>query len=136
MELSRRTFLAGSAAGLVALSARRAAADANSTVVLALMGANNRGSQLATGFAKLKGVEFAYVCDPDERAIAKGIEAATSGGGRRAARTERFSQSARRSGSRRAGVCRAQSLACGGHDSGLRGRQARVCREALQPDTR
>jgi predicted dehydrogenase len=83
MELSRRTFLAGSAAGLVALSARRASADANSTVVLALMGANNRGSQLATGFAKLKGVEFAYVCDPDERAIAKGIDAATSGGGRK-----------------------------------------------------
>ena len=83
MELSRRTFLAGSAAGLVALSARRAAADANSTVVLALMGANNRGSQLATEFAKLKGVEFAYVCDPDERAIAKGIDAATSGGGRK-----------------------------------------------------
>ena len=74
MEFSRRTFLAGSAAGLVALSARRAAADANSTVVLALMGANNRGSQLATEFAKLKGVEFAYVCDPDERAIAKGIK--------------------------------------------------------------
>ena len=77
MELSRRTFVLGSTAGLVALSARRAtAADANSTIVLALMGANNRGSQLATGFAKLKGVEFAYVCDPDERAIAKGIEAA------------------------------------------------------------
>ena len=83
MELSRRTFVVGSTAGLVALSAQRAAADANSTVVLALMGANNRGSQLAAGFAKLKGVEFAYVCDPDERAIAKGIAAATSGGGRR-----------------------------------------------------
>jgi predicted dehydrogenase len=83
MELNRRTFVLGSTAGLVALAARRAAADANSTVVLALMGANNRGSQLATGFAKLKGVEFAYVCDPDERAIAKGIAAATSAGGRR-----------------------------------------------------
>src|SRR3954463_5815013 len=83
MKLNRRAFVTSSAAGLVALSARAAAADANSTVVLALMGANNRGSQLATGFAKLKGVEFAYVCDPDERAIAKGITAATSGGGRR-----------------------------------------------------
>src|SRR6476620_5163982 len=83
MELSRRTFVVGSTAGLIALSTRRAAADANSTIVLALMGANNRGSQLATGFAKFKGVEFAYVCDPDERAIAKGIAAATSGGGRR-----------------------------------------------------
>jgi len=83
MEFNRRTFIVGSAAGMLAFSARRAAADANSTVVLALMGANNRGSQLATGFAKLKGVEFAYVCDPDERATAKGIDAASSGGGRR-----------------------------------------------------
>jgi predicted dehydrogenase len=83
MELSRRTFVLGSAAGLTAFSARKAAASANSTIVLALMGANNRGSQVATGFAKLKGVEFAYVCDPDERAISKGIAAATSGGGRR-----------------------------------------------------
>src|SRR5262245_28807123 len=83
MNPSRRTFVVGSAAGILALSARRAVADANSTVVLALMGDNNRGSQLAAGFAKLKGVEFAYVCDPDERAIAKGIEAAASEGGRR-----------------------------------------------------
>ena len=50
---------------------------------LALMGANNRGSQLATGFAKQAGVEIAYVCDCDERAIGKGIEAATSNGGRK-----------------------------------------------------
>src|SRR5262245_56004823 len=83
MELNRRTFVLSSAVGIAALSARRAAANPNSTVVLALMGANNRGSQLATGFAKLKGVEFAYVCDPDERAIAKGIDAAASNGGRR-----------------------------------------------------
>jgi len=83
MELNRRTFVMGSAAGLAALTARRAAADANDTLVLALMGANNRGSQLAAGYAKLKGVEFAYVCDPDERAVAKGIDAATPSGGRR-----------------------------------------------------
>ena len=53
MGLSRRTFVVGSAAGLVALSAA-AAADANSTIGLATGGVNNRGSQLATGFAKLK----------------------------------------------------------------------------------
>src|SRR3954462_1334112 len=83
MEFTRRTFMVGSSTELLALSTRRAAADANSTVVLALMGANNRGSQLATGLSKLQGVEFEYVGDPDERAIAKGITAATSGGGRR-----------------------------------------------------
>jgi predicted dehydrogenase len=83
VSLTRRTFVASSAATLVGLASRRASADANSTLVLALMGANNRGSQLARGFAKTKGVEFAYVCDPDERAVAKGIEEAASQGGRK-----------------------------------------------------
>lgn len=44
------------------------------------MGANSRGSQLAEQFAKQAGCRIAYVCDPDERAIAKGIAAATSQG--------------------------------------------------------
>jgi predicted dehydrogenase len=80
-SINRRTFLA-SAAATAALSAgsRARAADANSTVVLALMGANNRGSQLALGFAQQTGVRIAYVCDPDERAIKKGIDAAASQG--------------------------------------------------------
>ena len=83
-DINRRTFLAGATAATVSLAAgRRArAAGANDTVVLALMGANNRGSQLAQGFAKLSGVEFAYVCDCDERAIAKGNAAAGQNGGR------------------------------------------------------
>lgn len=50
-------------------------------VVLALMGANSRGSYLARQFAQLPNVEFAYVCDPDERAIDKGTEAASREGG-------------------------------------------------------
>ena len=81
MGINRRTFVAGTAAGLAtAAAARRAAAnEAGRTVVLALMGAHSRGSQLAEGFSKLSGVEFAYVCDPDERGLAKGIDAATFG---------------------------------------------------------
>lgn len=80
MTPNRRSFLATSA-GLAALAAARSrAADANSEVVLALMGANSRGSQLAQQFAKQNGCRIAYVCDPDERAIAKGIAAATSQG--------------------------------------------------------
>ena len=80
-HLDRRTFLAGAAAGVAVSSFKRArAADANSEVVLGLMGANSRGSQLASQFAKQQGCRIAYVCDPDERAIAKGIEAATSQG--------------------------------------------------------
>jgi predicted dehydrogenase len=84
-EFNRRTFLASTAAATVGFAARNTAraADANDTVVLALMGANNRGSQLATGFAPLKGVEIAYVCDCDERAIEKGIAAVTAAGGKK-----------------------------------------------------
>jgi predicted dehydrogenase len=80
-DVSRRTFFAASAAGAaLAGAARLRAGEASGDVVLALMGANNRGSQLAAGLAKQAGARIAYVCDPDERAIAKGIAAATSKG--------------------------------------------------------
>ena len=83
-EINRRTFLTGAAAATAALTSQRTlrAAAANDTVVLAIMGVNGRGSQLASGFAKQTGVEIAYVCDCDERVIQKGVEAATSQGGR------------------------------------------------------
>jgi len=83
-EMNRRTFLAGTTAATVALAAgrRTKAADANDTVVLAIMGANNRGSQLATGFCAQPGFEIAYICDCDERALENGIKTVTSNGGR------------------------------------------------------
>jgi predicted dehydrogenase len=65
----------------LAAGSRVRAVSANDTVVLALMGANSRGSQLAQGFAKQPTARIAYVCDPDERAIKKGIDAYTSKGG-------------------------------------------------------
>jgi predicted dehydrogenase len=79
----RRTFLAGASAATVALASRRTsrAAAASETVVLAIMGANNRGSQLAASLVKLPGVEIAYICDCDEHAMQKGLAAATSDGG-------------------------------------------------------
>jgi predicted dehydrogenase len=79
-SLDRRTFMAAASASM-ATTYRATAAAANDTVVLALMGANSRGSQLAAGFAEQAGARIAYVCDPDERAIQKGIAAATSKGG-------------------------------------------------------
>jgi predicted dehydrogenase len=71
-QVSRRQFLTSStrraavlATGTSLLSQlqplrAQAAAD---KVVLTLMGAGGRGSDLARGFAKLPGVEFKYVCD-------------------------------------------------------------------------
>lgn len=83
-ECSRRAFLATAttAAVAVASGARSRAAGANDKVVVAVVGANNRGSQLATGFAEEDGLDFAYVCDCDESAIQKGIDAATMHGAR------------------------------------------------------
>jgi predicted dehydrogenase len=52
---------------------------ANDRIVLAMMGTNGRGSDLARSFAALPGVEMAVVCDVDERAVAKGIQAASRG---------------------------------------------------------
>ncbi|HEX5472038.1 MAG TPA: Gfo/Idh/MocA family oxidoreductase, partial [Lacipirellulaceae bacterium] len=82
-ELSRRSFLAGATAATLALAPqkRSRAAAASDKVVLAIMGANNRGSQLATMIAKLPDAQIAYICDCDANAMKKGIAAATSQGG-------------------------------------------------------
>jgi predicted dehydrogenase len=84
-QFNRRTFLAGATAATVALASgkRSRAADASDTVVLALMGANNRGTQLVEGFGKQAGVEIAYVCDCDERALDKGVQAVASNFGKK-----------------------------------------------------
>jgi predicted dehydrogenase len=81
-SLNRRTFLASTTAATVALASRRAArADAaNDTVSLAIMGANNRGSQLAASLIKLPGVRIAYIADCDTRGLEKGITAAAATG--------------------------------------------------------
>jgi predicted dehydrogenase len=79
-ELNRRRFLTTATASAAALTSGklRAAVSANETVVLAIMGTNGRGSQLARDFVRQTGVEIAYVCDCDERAMQKGIDAATT----------------------------------------------------------
>jgi predicted dehydrogenase len=46
----------------------------NEKLVVAIMGTNSRGAELARNFARQEGCEVAVVCDVDERAIAKGIE--------------------------------------------------------------
>jgi predicted dehydrogenase len=83
---NRREFLQSAAALGVAATSRVGFAEervsANDTIVLAMMGTNGRGSALAKGFASIPGVQIAYICDVDERAIAKGIQAATSAGGK------------------------------------------------------
>jgi predicted dehydrogenase len=81
-HFTRRTFLASTTAAGISLAARPTAraAAANDTVVIAIMGANNRGSQLATSLIKLPGVKIACICDCDSTALAKGIAAASANG--------------------------------------------------------
>ncbi len=44
-------------------------------VVLAVMGVNSRGNYLAESFSKLENVEIAYICDVEDGAIKKGLDA-------------------------------------------------------------
>lgn len=70
--------LAGSA---LAVPSRTAASD---KITVAIMGTNARGSALAKGFATHPKAEIAYICDVDDLAMKKGVEAATAGGQKKA----------------------------------------------------
>ena len=78
-KVTRRGFLRCAALGSGGLAWWGAfggrAWGANDRVRLAVMGTNGRGSDLARSFLAVPGVEFAYVCDVDERAAAKGLQA-------------------------------------------------------------
>lgn len=52
----------------------------NEKIVVGIMGTNSRGVALASGFAALQDAEVAYICDVDDQAIQKGINAVESGG--------------------------------------------------------
>ncbi len=82
--VSRRGFLqvtVASGAGysaLVGAGALRALENPNERIVVGVMGTNGRGARLAGLFASIAGCEVGYICDVDERAVAKGVEAVTS----------------------------------------------------------
>lgn len=81
--MHRRQFLSGTLATGAALTALgavkgQAVRGANQKVVVAVMGTNGRGQALARGFAQQPNCEVAYICDVDQRALAKGIKATVS----------------------------------------------------------
>src|ERR1039457_6640022 len=63
--------------------------SANDKLTVAIIGTNGRGLAHVECLTNLPGVEVAYICDVDDRAIATGIKAApkTRKGGRRGLRT-------------------------------------------------
>jgi predicted dehydrogenase len=75
--LNRRSFLTTSAATVTTLSALTAAGAAkkpNERVVLAVMGVRGRGVDHLRGFSSIKGVEIAYVCDPDANVVPRALK--------------------------------------------------------------
>ncbi len=98
--LNRRTFLrrtacgtAGwAAAGWLTGPAPARAAGALDRVILAVIGAGGRGSDLALKFAALEGVEVRYVCDPDATRGAGLLQALATRQGRAPGRLRDFRQ--------------------------------------------
>lgn len=85
-KLNRRDFVKSAGAAGVGLSVAGGFFPAfgknapNEKIVVAIMGLNGRGSALTGEYARLDGYEIAYICDVDERAVAKGIEIAMKPG--------------------------------------------------------
>ncbi len=79
-SINRRLFLkqtavvGASVATLGNILSLRAADSPANKIVLGVMGTNGRGLDLMKGFSALPGVEFAYVCDVDTRAMEKGMK--------------------------------------------------------------
>ncbi|MFO0808133.1 MAG: Gfo/Idh/MocA family oxidoreductase [Gemmataceae bacterium] len=71
--VSRREFLAGSAA-LAAATYARAGDKPNDKVRLAVMGVRSRGRDLARSFLKCDGVEVVTLIDPDETLIPRAVK--------------------------------------------------------------
>ncbi len=85
--MKRRNFIKQASAGSLGLGLAGAGfpyiqtnGSANDKIVVAIMGTNSRGAALAQGFAKLQGAEIACICDVDDQAMQKGINAAMEGG--------------------------------------------------------
>jgi len=79
-DVSRRTFIQATAAATFGVGVSGASAfqarGANDRVVVAIVGTNGRGAQHARMFSRLPGSEVAYICDVEEKALAKGVKAA------------------------------------------------------------
>jgi predicted dehydrogenase len=90
-DVSRRDFIQTAAVATVGFSLAGApriqAQGANDRIVLAVMGVNGRGAHLAKLLAGQPGTEVGYICDVDDKAIAKGLAAVARGGQARQPKT-------------------------------------------------
>jgi predicted dehydrogenase len=86
MENSRRNFIKKMAAGSSAMamggmayglsaSSYSRIMGANDRVVMGIMGTNGRGRRMAANFALRENTEVLYICDVEDKALIKGIDA-------------------------------------------------------------
>jgi predicted dehydrogenase len=68
------TFAALGALGFSTSSYRRII-GANDRITVGIMGTNGRGAGMAANFARQKDTEVIYICDVEEKALAKGVNA-------------------------------------------------------------
>lgn len=91
MKKSRRAFIRNLAQGSAVMAiggvnmgfspkSYKRIIGANDRIHMAVIGVNGRGSALAPIFAKQDNTEVSYICDVDEKARAKGVEAVTKAG--------------------------------------------------------
>ncbi len=80
-DISRRSFIQTAAAAAVGLGVTGSpglrAQGANDRISVAVMGTNSRGAHLAKLFSRQPGVEVSWICDVEEKALAKGVAAVT-----------------------------------------------------------
>lgn len=84
---ARRFFLrqAGTAMAAVSTlhwSAPLQAAEAKDKIILGAIGCGGQGTGLANSFAGIKGVEVAFVCDPDDERASRAAKAVEKSGGK------------------------------------------------------
>lgn len=76
--ITRKTFLKTQGVMAATLAASRVPSfsqSPSSTIRVAVLGTNGRGMAHLKSYINLPGVEVAYVCDVDERAVSKGVRA-------------------------------------------------------------
>lgn len=82
-DFIRTSALAGAGVSLGALNLPLFGKNApNEKLVVGVMGTNSRGGHLAGVLAGMEGVDVGYICDVEEKALAKGVKAVTDNGGK------------------------------------------------------
>ncbi len=85
-KMTRRGFLGSAVAATFTIAGTKSSGKvlgANDTVRIAVAGLNGRGGSHVGAWTSIKGVEIAYLIDPDTRTYDNRLKQATAKGGKR-----------------------------------------------------